>query len=41
MFTPVPPKSDLYATPLHHRIDTFLWIFTVVVAAVVFIVATH
>ena len=37
----MPPRPDPYATPLHHRIDTFLWIFSVVVAAVVFIVATH
>jgi hypothetical protein len=37
----MPPKPDPYATPLHHRIDTSLWIFSVVVAAVVFIVATH
>jgi hypothetical protein len=37
----MPPKADPYATPLHRRIDTFLWIFSVVVAAVVFIVATH
>jgi hypothetical protein len=37
----MPPKPDPYATPLQCRIDTFLWIFSVVVAAVVFIVATH
>jgi hypothetical protein len=37
----MPPKTDPYATPLHRRIDTFLWIFSVVAAAVVFIVAAH
>jgi hypothetical protein len=37
----MPPKTDPYATPLHRRIDTFLCIFSVVVAAIVFIVATH
>jgi hypothetical protein len=37
----MPPKLDPYATPLHRRIDTFLWVFSVVVAAVVFIVAAH
>jgi hypothetical protein len=35
------PKADPYATPLHRRIDTFLWIFSVVVAVVVFIIAAH
>jgi len=35
------PKPAAYAPPLHRRIDTFLWIFSVVVAAIVFIVATH
>ena len=33
----MPPKADPYATPLHRRIDTFLWIFSLVVAAIVFI----
>ncbi len=37
----MPPKVDPYATPLQRRIDTFLWIFSVVVAAVVIIVAAH
>ena len=37
----MPPKADPYATPLHHRIDTFLWIFSIVVAAIVFILAAH
>ena len=37
----MPPKADPYATPLHRRIDIFLWIFSVVVAAIVFIVAAH
>src|SRR5437868_1194528 len=26
----MPPKVDPYATPLHRRIDTFLWIFSLV-----------
>jgi len=37
----MPPKADPYATPLHHRINTFLWIFSVAVAAVVFFIAAH
>jgi len=37
----MPPKADPYATPLHQRIDTFLWIFSLVVAAIVFILAIH
>ena len=36
IFTPMPPKTDPYATPLHRRIDAFLCIFSVVVAAMVF-----
>ena len=37
----MPPKADPYATPLHRHIDTFLWIFSIVVAAVVFVLAAH
>ena len=37
----MPPKPDPYATPLHRRIDTFLWVFSVLTAAVVFILAAH
>jgi hypothetical protein len=33
----MPPKADPYAAPLHRRIDTFLWIFSVILAAVVFL----
>jgi autotransporter-associated beta strand protein len=40
-FLIMPPKADPYATPLHRRIDTFLWIFSIVVAAIVFILAAH
>ena len=29
----MPPKADPYTTPAQRRIDTFLWIFSVVVAA--------
>ena len=35
------PKPAAYAPPLHRRIDTYLAIFSVVVAAIVFILATH
>jgi hypothetical protein len=37
----MPPKADPYATPLHRRIDIFLWIFTALTAAIVFFVAAH
>jgi hypothetical protein len=37
----MPPKADPYAGPLHRRIDTFLWIFSVILAAVVFFLAAH
>jgi len=37
----MPPKADPYATPLHHRINTFLWIFSLVVTAIVFFIAAH
>jgi hypothetical protein len=37
----MPPKADPYATPLHRRIDTFLGIFSVILAAVVFFLAAH
>jgi hypothetical protein len=37
----MPPKVDPYATPLHRRIDTYLAIFSIVVAAIVFIIAAH
>jgi hypothetical protein len=37
----MPPKADPYATPLHRRIDTLLWVFSVVVAAIVFFLAAH
>ena len=37
----MPPKADPYATPLHRRIDTYLAIFSVVTAVVVFILAAH
>jgi len=37
----MPPKADPYATPLHRRIDTYLAIFSVAVAVVVFIIAAH
>jgi hypothetical protein len=37
----MPPKADPYATPLQRRINTYLAIFSVVVAAVVFILAAH
>jgi hypothetical protein len=37
----MPPKADPYATPLHHRIDTYLAIFSAIVAVVVFIIAAH
>jgi hypothetical protein len=37
----MPPKTDPYATPLHRRIDAFLCIFSVVVAAIVFFLAAH
>jgi hypothetical protein len=37
----MPPKADPCAMPLHRRIDTLLWIFSAVAAAVVFILAAH
>jgi len=37
----MPPKADPYATPMHHRINVYLAIFSLVVAAIVFIIATH
>jgi hypothetical protein len=37
----MPPKVDPYATPLQRRINTYLAIFSVVVAAIVFIIASH
>jgi hypothetical protein len=37
----MPPKADPYAVPLHRRIDTFLWVFSVILAAIVFFVAAH
>jgi len=38
---PMPPKLDPYASPLHRRIDTLLWIFSMVLAAIVFSFAAH
>jgi hypothetical protein len=37
----MPPKADPYATPAQRRIDIFLWIFTALTAAIVFLVAAH
>jgi len=37
----MPPKADPYAAPLHRRIDTFLCVFSLILAAVVFFVAAH
>jgi len=37
----MPPKADPYATPAQRRIDTFLWIFTAVAAAIVFLLAAQ
>jgi hypothetical protein len=37
----MPPKADPYATPVQRRINTYLAIFSVVMAAVVFIIAAH
>ena len=37
----MPPKADPYATPLPRRIDTFLCVFSVVGAAIVFFLAAH
>jgi hypothetical protein len=37
----MPPKADPYATPLQRRVDTFLWVFSVVTAVIVFLIAAH
>jgi hypothetical protein len=37
----MPPKVDPYATPMHRRINAYLAIFSLVVAAVVFFLAAH
>jgi hypothetical protein len=37
----MPPKADPYATAAQRRIDTFLWIFSLVIAVIVFLLAAH